>query len=78
MPILQAPGLMIPGQFGPIIPTQDMIAVYRFMQEKDGWMIGPNCPGPITPGACKVGILPGHRFKEGTVGVVPRSRTWTD
>ena len=59
------------------IPTQDMIAVYRFMQEKDGWMIGPNCPGLITPGECKVGILPGHIFKPGNVGVVSRSGTLT-
>lgn len=59
------------------IPTQDMVKAYRFLQELDGWMIGPNCPGIITPGECKVGILPGHIFTPGNVGVVSRSGTLT-
>ena len=59
------------------IPTKDMVKVYRFLQERDGWMIGPNCPGLITPGECKVGILPGHIFTAGNVGVVSRSGTLT-
>jgi succinyl-CoA synthetase alpha subunit len=59
------------------IPIQDMMRCYRFLQEKSGWMIGPNCPGLITPGECKVGIVPGHIFTPGEIGVVSRSGTLT-
>jgi len=59
------------------IPIQDMMRTYRFVKERDGWMIGPNCPGLITPGECKIGIMPGHIFSKGNVGVVSRSGTLT-
>ncbi len=59
------------------IPTQDMLRVYRFLKESNGWMIGPNCPGLISPGECKVGILPGDIFMPGKVGLVSRSGTLT-
>jgi succinyl-CoA synthetase alpha subunit len=59
------------------IPTQDMMKVYRFLKEHEGWMIGPNCPGLITPGECKVGIMPGNIYSPGRVGMVSRSGTLT-
>jgi succinyl-CoA synthetase alpha subunit len=59
------------------IPIQDMMKCYRFLQERNGWMIGPNCPGLITPGECKIGIMPGHIFSPGDIGVVSRSGTLT-
>jgi succinyl-CoA synthetase alpha subunit len=59
------------------IPIQDMMKCYRFLQERNGWMIGPNCPGLITPGECKIGIMPGHIFSPGSIGVVSRSGTLT-
>lgn len=59
------------------IPIQDMMKTYRFVKERDGWMIGPNCPGLITPGECKIGIMPGHIFSKGDIGVVSRSGTLT-
>ncbi|HEX8235676.1 MAG TPA: succinate--CoA ligase subunit alpha [Abditibacteriaceae bacterium] len=59
------------------IPIQDMMKCYRFLQERNGWMIGPNCPGLITPGECKIGIMPGHIFSSGPIGVVSRSGTLT-
>lgn len=59
------------------IPIQDMMRTYRFVKERDGWMIGPNCPGLITPGECKVGIVPAHIFSQGSIGVVSRSGTLT-
>jgi len=59
------------------IPTQDMLRVYRFLRELDGWMIGPNCPGLISPDQSKVGILPGDIFTHGPVGLVSRSGTLT-
>jgi succinyl-CoA synthetase alpha subunit len=59
------------------IPIQDMMRCYRFLKERDGWMIGPNCPGLITPGECKIGIVPADIFSPGEIGVVSRSGTLT-
>ncbi len=59
------------------IPTLDMIQVRQFMAGKKSRLIGPNCPGIISPGKCKVGIMPGAIHREGTVGVISRSGTLT-
>jgi succinyl-CoA synthetase alpha subunit len=59
------------------IPTQDVSKVYRRLKETDTYMIGPNCPGIITPGESKLGILPGNIFSSGNVGLVSRSGTLT-
>ena len=59
------------------IPTQDMSGVYKRLGEVDTKMIGPNCPGIITPGEAKLGILPGNIFTSGDVGLVSRSGTLT-
>jgi succinyl-CoA synthetase alpha subunit len=59
------------------IPVKDMVSIMRFVEEKGSRLIGPNCPGIITPGECKVGILPTAVFKKGNVGVVSRSGTLT-
>ncbi len=59
------------------IPTQDMSRVYRRLQETDTYLIGPNCPGIITPGESKLGILPGNIFSSGNVGLISRSGTLT-
>ncbi|MCL5025187.1 MAG: succinate--CoA ligase subunit alpha [Chloroflexi bacterium] len=59
------------------IPTLDMIEVVRFVKENGARLIGPNCPGLMTPGQCKVGIMPGHIAKPGKVGLVSRSGTLT-
>ena len=59
------------------IPTQDMSKVNRKLKETDTHLVGPNCPGVITPGEAKLGILPGTIFSEGNVGVVSRSGTLT-
>ena len=59
------------------IPTQDMSRVYRRLGEVDTHLIGPNCPGIITPGETKLGILPGDIFTPGSVGLVSRSGTLT-
>ncbi|MHC5202299.1 succinate--CoA ligase subunit alpha [Myroides sp. LJL119] len=59
------------------IPVADMIKAYNYIQDKDCRLIGPNCPGVITPGEAKVGIMPGFVFKKGTVGIVSKSGTLT-
>ena len=59
------------------IPVLDMVNVKRYMEGKDSVLIGPNCPGVITPGECKIGIMPGYIHTPGHVGVVSRSGTLT-
>ncbi|WP_037321452.1 succinate--CoA ligase subunit alpha [Salegentibacter sp. Hel_I_6] len=59
------------------IPVADMVKAYDYIQDRDCRLVGPNCPGVITPGEAKVGIMPGFVFKKGKVGIVSKSGTLT-